>query len=211
MQMLTHPLTHTFRHATLALALAAALSPATAADFSFSGQIRFHNDKVFVDFSLAAPATNVRIWTDSWLAGINFDPAAALWQAGAGGVFNRLAEVDDDNTVNPATQGFYDTGFSLPNLAAGNYRVSVVAAFNATNGNLLSQGFAYDAQTPILLTDWTQPSADPNFGDQKGGVWRLNLSGVTQAAVVPEPQTWLLMALGFGLIGLTASRARRHG
>jgi hypothetical protein len=202
--------THRLRQATFALSLAAALSPAMAADFSFSGQIQFHNDKVFVDFSLAAPATNVRIWTDSWFRGVNFDPTAALWRASPGGVFNKLSEVDDDDTVNPSTQGFYDTGFSLSSLAAGNYRVSLVAAFNAANGSLLSQGFAYDNQAPILLRDWTQPSADPNFGDQKGGFWRLNLSGVSQAAVVPEVQTWLLMAIGLGgLGGLAARRARK--
>jgi hypothetical protein len=189
--------------ATLTLALSATV-PAAAADFSLSGEISFHNDVVQVDFSLAAPATNVRIWTDSWLNGLNFDPAAALWRA-SGGDFTRLAEVDDDDTIGPG-QGFYDTGFLLPTLAAGNYRVTVVAAFNAANGNLLSQGFSYGSQTPILLTQWNQPSYDPNANDQKGGFWRLNLSGVTQATVVPEPAAWQL--LGLGLAALLAGRAR---
>jgi hypothetical protein len=189
--------------AALALALGAAV-PAVAADFSLSGEIRFHNDVVHVDFSLAAPATNVRIWTDSWLGGLNFDPAAALWRA-SGSDYTRLAEVDDDDTIAPG-QGFYDTGFLLPTLAAGSYRVTVVAAFNAANGNLLSQGFSYGSQTPILLTQWNQPSYDPNANDQKGGFWRLNLSGVTQATVVPEPAAWQL--LGLGLAALLAGRAR---
>lgn len=196
----THSLTRSA--AALVLALGAAV-PAAAADFSFSGEIRFHNDVVQIDFSLAAPATDVRIWTDSWLGGLNFDPAAALWQA-SGGDFTRLAEVDDDDTIAPG-QGFYDTGFRLPTLAAGNYRVTVVAAFNAANGNLLSQGFSYGSQTPILLTQWNQPSYDPNANNQKGGFWRLNLSGVTQASVVPEPAAWQL--LGLGLVALLARRA----
>ncbi len=184
--------------------LCASLSTAQAADFSFSGNITFHNDVVQIDFSLAQAATNVRLWTDSWQGGLNFDPAAGLWAA-AGSDFRLLAEVDDNDQV-AAGQGFYDTGFVLPTLAAGNYRVTVVAAFNAANGNLLSQGFNYGAEAPILLTQGNQPSYNPTTNDQKGGFWRLNLSGVTQAAVVPEPSAWLLLALGLGLLATRLQR-----
>lgn len=190
-------------------ALALAL-PAQAEDFTFSGQIRFHNDIVQIDFSLAQAATDVRLWTDSWQGGLNFDPAAALWQA-AGADFSLLSEVDDDDSIAPG-QGFYDTGFTLPTLAAGSYRVTLVAAFNAANGMLLSQGFSYGSQAPILLTDWNQPSYDPNANDQKGGFWRLNLSGVSQASVVPEPAAWQLLGIGLGLmVGAAALRRRRSG
>lgn len=189
--------------AALALAL-----PAAAEDFSFSGEIRFHNDVVQIDFSLADAATNLRIWTDSWLGGLNFDPAAALWQS-AGGDFVRLAEVDDDDGIAPG-QGFYDAGFLLPSLAAGSYRVTLVAAFNAANGTLLSQGFSYDSEVPILLSEWNQPSYDPNANDQKGGFWRLNLSGVSQASVVPEPAAWQLLGLGLGLMAAAPALAKRR-
>ncbi len=192
--------------AAAAASLLLAALPAAAADFSFSGQIRFHNDVVQIDFSLAAPATNVRIWTDSWLGGLNFDPAAALWRA-SGSDFGLLAEVDDDDTVAPG-QGFYDTGFVLPTLAAGQYRISLVAAFNGANGSLLSQGFRYDSQSPILLTEWNQPSYDPNANNQKGGFWRLNLTGVTQASVVPEPASGVMTLLGLGLLAAIATRRR---
>ncbi len=191
-----------FSHGAAAFALAlgtlGAAAPAAAADFSFSGQIRFHNDVVQVDFSLAQAATNVRLWTDSWLSGLNFDPAMALWSA-AGNDFSLISEVDDADGIGPG-QGFYDTGLVLPTLAAGNYRVTLVAAFNAANGTLLSQGFSYGSQTPILLTAWNQPSYDPNANDQKGGFWRLNLSGVSQASVVPEPAAWQLLGLGLALV-----------
>lgn len=186
----------------------AALAPVHAADFSFSGEISFHNDVVQIDFSLTEAATEVRLWTDSWQGGLNFDPAAALWRA-QGGDFSLLAEVDDDDTVGPG-QGFYDSGFVLPGLAAGNYRVTLVAAFNAANGSLLSQGFSYDSQTPILLTEWNQPSYDPNANDQKGGFWRLNLSGVNQASVVPEPAAWQLLGLGLGAVAVFSALARRR-
>jgi hypothetical protein len=192
-------------------AAAAALSlsvspPAGAADFTLSGLISFHNDVVHIDFSLAQPATNVRLWTDSWQGGLNFDPVAALWQA-AGSDFNLLDEVDDDDGIAPG-QGFYDTGFNLPALAAGNYRVTVAAAFNGANGNLLSQGFNYGGEAPILLSAWNQPSFDPNANDQKGGFWRLNLSGVDQASVVPEPAAWLMLLLGLMVVAPALARSR---
>ncbi len=202
--------TSTFlRHAAVSALSAGVLSlalPAAAEDFSFSGQIRFHNDVVQIDFSLAQAASNVRLWTDSWQGGLNFDPAAALWRA-AGSDFGLLAEVDDDNGIAPG-QGFYDTGFVLPTLAAGSYRVTLVAAFNAANGTLLSQGFSYGNETPILLTEWNQPSYNPNTNDQKGGFWRLNLSGVSQASVVPEPAAWQMLGLGLVLLA-GAARLRR--
>ncbi len=186
-------------------AAAAALCLATAAqagDFTVTGTMTFHNDVVMVDFSLASAATGVKIWTDSWQSGLNFDPTGALWVR-SGADFNRLAEVDDDDTVAPG-QGFYDTGFSLPSLAAGQYRVTLAAAVNASNGALLSQGFAYDSQTPIPLALWNQPTYDPNANDQKGGIWRLRFSQVDSVSVVPEPASWLLLALG--VAGLTLRR-----
>lgn len=183
-----------------AAALVMSVTGALAADFTVSGQITFHNDVVMVDFSLASAATGVKIWTDSWQSGLNFDPTGALWLR-SGANFNRLAEVDDDDTVAPG-QGFYDTGFSLPSLAAGQYRVTLAAAVNASNGALLSQGFSYDSQTPIPLAVWNQPTYDPNANDQKGGFWRLRFTGVDSVSVVPEPASWLLLALGVAGLSL---------
>jgi len=175
---------------------------ALAADFTVSGQFSFHNDIVLIDFSLASASTNVKLFTDSWQGGLNFDPMATLWlNTGTG--FSRLTEVDDDDTVG-AGQGFFDTGFMPANLPAGQYRLSLMASINASNGPLLSQGFAYDSQAPILLTQWTQPSYDPNANDQKGGFWRLQLNSVDTVSVVPEPASWLLFAAG--LAGFAARR-----
>jgi hypothetical protein len=183
-----------------AAALLMSVTAAQAGDFTVTGTMTFHNDVVMVDFSLASAATGVKIWTDSWLSGLNFDPTAALWVRG-GADFSRLAEVDDDDTVAPG-QGFYDTGFSLPSLAAGQYRVTLAAAVNASNGSLLSQGFAYDSETPIPLALWNQPTYDPNANDQKGGFWQLRFSQVDSVSVVPEPASWLLLGLGVAALSL---------
>jgi len=190
-----------------AAALLMSVTAAQAGDFTVTGTMTFHNDVVLVDFSLASAATNVKIWTDSWQSGLNFDPTGALWLR-SGADFSRLAEVDDDDTVAPG-QGFYDTGFSLPSLAAGQYRVTLVAAVNASNGSLLSQGFAYDSETPIPLALWNQPTYDPNANDQKGGFWQLRFSQVDSVSVVPEPASWLL--LGLGAVGLSLRRRLAAG
>ncbi len=175
-----------------------------AAVITLSNTMNFHNQVVQVDFKMASAGTNIRIWTDSWLAGINFDPAAALWLK-SGDDYSRLAEVDDDDTI-AAGQGFYDTGFLLPTLAAGDYRLTLVAALNASNGTLLSQGFAYDGEVPIPLALWNQPSYDPNANDQKGGFWRLNLDGVGSVNLVSSPSTAWLLALTLPLLWLSRKR-----
>lgn len=182
-----------------ALTLCLAAAPAAAADFTISGSIGFHNDVVEIDFSLAAPAA-VRLWSDSWQAGVNFDPVGTLWAARVDGSdFDLVAESDDGEVPQPG-MGAYDFGLALANLPAGSYRLTVTTAFNFALSTALSGGFAYGGETPIPLADWTQPSADINFGDQKGGFWRVQLSGVDQAVLVPEPGSWALMALGLGAL-----------
>ncbi len=177
---------------------------AQAAVTTVSGQITFHNDVVQIDLNVPAAASDVKIWSDSWLSGLNFDPTAAFWRK-SGNDYSLVAEVDDDDTI-AAGQGFYDTGFSFPLLAAGAYRLTLGAAVNAAVGTLLSQGFLYDGQAPIALTDWNQPTYDPNANDQKGGFWRVNVSGGDVVNSVPEPTSWMLVALGLSGLMLRFSR-----
>lgn len=187
-----------------ATALLLAAATAQADNFTLSGDLAFHNSVVQIDFSLAAPASEVRIWTDSWLSGLNFDPATALWGS-SGADYQLIAVVDDDDTV-AAGQGYYDSGYVLQDLAAGQYRLTLVASSNGPSGSLLSQGFLYDGQTPIAIGQWNQPGYDPNANDQKGTFWRLHFTGVDAVAAVPEPAAgWLLAA---GLAGLLAWRRR---
>jgi hypothetical protein len=191
-----------------ATTLALAGAGAQAAAVTLTGAIVFHNDIVRIDFTLAA-AGDVKIWTDSWQSGLNFDPTAALW-AQAGADYTLVQAVDDDDTVSPG-QGFYDMGFIVPALSAGSYRMTLAAAINNPMGTLLSQGFAYDGETPIVLALWNQPTYDPNLNDQKGGAWRVNFTGVDQAALaVPEPRSLLLVALALGLVPLVSRWQRQR-
>lgn len=187
----------------IAIALLAATT-AQAADLSLSGQAVNHNDKIVIDFQVAAGST-VSLWTDSWQSGLNFDPQ--LFLASGGVIVN--ADDDSGSLIN-ASAGYYDAGLQFTAVAAGSYRLVLNAASNnADIGAPLAQGFTYDGDTAIKLADWNQPSYDPNANDQKGGFWRLNLSGVEQAAVVPEPGSIGLMLAGLLSIALVVRQRQR--
>lgn len=186
----------------IAIALLAATT-AQAADFSLSGQAAHHNDKIVIDFSVNAGST-VSLWTDSWQSGLNFDPQLFLASGGT------ILQADDDggSFVN-AGAGYYDAGLQFTAAAAGSYRLVLNAASNNALGTTLGGGFSYDGDAPIALADWNQPSYDLNANDQKGGFWRLHLSGVEQAAVVPEPDRYAMLAAGLLSIALVVRRRQR--
>lgn len=188
------------------LALLGGSLHAAAADYSFSGHLEFNTSIVKIEFQLADDASNVRLWTDSFESGKNFDPSLALWQrSGTGYVW--LAEVDDDNTLVPTRQTDFDAGIDMTSLAKGQYLVTLTASPNYAAGTLLSDGFAFDGETPLPIASWNQPGYDINANDQKGSSWRLNLGNVDTAALVPEPSTYVLLA--FGLVALWLVRRSR--
>jgi hypothetical protein len=191
-------------------------SVASAAAFTFSGNITNHNDIVRIDFSLAqgaTDATNVRVWTDSFLAptptdlGINFDPIISLWDTTTG---NFIDNYDDDPTIESG-QTYYningiqaaaDSGFSLSTLAAGDYFVTVAAYDNFAAGSNISDGFTYDGQIPVPIGEWVVPDVPPtNLG---GSFWRVNLDGVdtaSTASAVPLPGAiWLFGSVFVSLV-----------
>lgn len=186
----------------LAAALLSAAGYANAGLFHFTGEIENHNDVIYTYFSVANDATNVRVWTDSYQGGINFDPITALWKADG----TRIDQNDDNATINPGTQTIFDSGFSLPFLAAGDYIFTVATYNNWANGNLLSNGFAFDNQAPIALSDWDQPANHLNMGSS----WSLWLDGVDQASnPTAVPESTPLALLGLGLLGFGLRRIRK--
>ena len=189
-----------------AVGIVCAALGAHAADFFGLRQPGLQHRRRAVHVRLDTVAVDVGIWTRSWLAGANFDPTATVW-AKVGGSYSLLAAVDDDDTIG-AGQGAFDAGLHFASLAAGDYLVTTAAAPNYANGPLLQAGFAFDGSTPIALAAWMQPSANPNFPDQKGGLWNVNFTNVSSVAAVPEPSTWALLGAGLALCSVAARRRR---
>lgn len=182
--------------------LMAASTLSQAALINFTGEIEYHNDVIYTYFTLDQDANDVRVWTDSFQNGTNFDPITALWTADG----DLIDENDDNDSINPATQTFYDSGFNLSFLEAGSYLFTVATFDNFALGTTLAEGFRFDSEAPIALADWDQPANDINMGPQ----WSVWLDGVDSAsnpdspASVPEPGSLVLIATG--LLGLALRR-----
>ena len=189
----------------LACALLAGSVAATAraADVVVSGNLVYNTDVVQIDFTLAVPS-DVTLWTDSWLDGLNFDPSLTLFDAGL------MLLVNGDDTGDPAAllpgQGGYDSQIRLPALAAGQYHLTLTASGNDPVGPTLGAGFSLAGTTPILISEWNQPSYDLNANDQKGTFWRVRLDNVTSVSAVPEPSEIALLLAGLAAIGGYARR-----
>ena len=173
-----------------------------------SGQIVYDTDVVLIDFTLRAPGS-VDFWTDSWKAGLNFDPTLSMFDSGG------LLLATGDDTPDPARcctpAKAATTAISSRRLGAGSYVLALSASGNDPLGLTLADGFSLQGTTPIRLDQWTQPSSDINYNDQKGGAWELRLGGVDSAAVtsVPEPGETLMMLAGMALLALGLRRQRQ--
>jgi hypothetical protein len=197
------------RPVALAVSTLFAVGSVNAADFGFSGNIANHNDVIQINFSLASAATNVAVWTDSFMSAVNFDPITSVWSQ-SGSDYSLVGQNDDNASIRPG-QTYFDSGLTFASLAAGNYLFTIGTYANFANGSLLSQGFSYDGQTPISLSTWCQPASHCGMGT----FYNVHLSGVdsaenntpgTPVSAVPEPETYAMLLAGLGFIGFMARR-----
>lgn len=169
----------------LALAMTAIITANATAGMvttEYSGSIVYQTDKVAFDIVLTEALTDVKIWTDSYLDGVNFDPIISLWSKTSTGA-TLLGE--DDDTYYPEyftgqTDG--DAGLMFPYLAAGKYMIYVAVYDNFAVSENWLDGFMLDGDTPVKISDWT--------GVATNGYCHVNFSG----NAVPIPGAAVLLA-----------------
>lgn len=189
------------------------LGVAHSASFTFNGNLTNHNDVIKIGFSVANDATNVKVWTDSFMAtgptqsgpGTNFDPITALWNATTGAL---LGQNDDNANIAPG-QTYFDSGFSLATLAAGDYFFTMTTYPNFAAGTNIADGFNLDGTAPILISNWDQPA---NQGNLRGTFWQIHLEGVDSATPPPPSSVPLPAAVwmfGSALLSLGGFARRK--
>lgn len=180
-----------------------AIASAQALNVAASGNLTLNISVADVPFTLVSGSSDIRIWTDSYDSGINFDPVVTLWQR-SGADYTLVGSNDDDDIIG-AGQTSFDAGLSYSTLAAGQYLVSVTASPYFASSSLRSQGFAFDpafgpTDPATLISEWNQHSYDINTNNQKGTFWSLNVTAV------PEPDAHALLALGLGAVAWAVRR-----
>lgn len=202
------PSCHFISRTVAVIALAGAALGAHAANLSTNGHLVFNTDTVKIAFTVDA-ASPITLWTDSWQAGLNFDPELAVFDA-----TSQLVTIGDDTPDVSALlpgQGGYDSQIRIGAgglaLASGNYWLVLSASGNDPVGPTLADGYSLFGTAPVAIADWNQPSYDINTNNQKGSYWQVHLDGVGAAVpAVPEPSEWALMLSGFGAIALARWR-----
>lgn len=170
---------------------------AQANTYTFTGNLVNYNDVVRINFSLAQAAANIRVWTDSFMNGDNFDPIVGLWDGTTGA---KITENDNNSSVN-SSQTNLDAGFKLANLGVGSYIFTVSSYPNFSSGSNLADGFNFDNSKLTPITD-------------SNSIYTLNIDGIelvanaTPPSSVPLPKAlWLFGTAVFGFAGFSSRRS----
>lgn len=190
-----------------ALALALTASPAAADDFSFTGSFSTPDTVQFFDFTVGA-ISSVTLRTWSYAGGVNaagqtidrggFDPILALFDLTTGLKINENDDGGCGLVAADAVSGqCWDTSL-ISDLAAGTYRVSVQVYPNFAPSSL--SGTFAGAST---FSDVSGVANNP-----RTNAWAFDILNVNSAIQngVPEPESWALMVVGFGLVGASLRR-----
>ncbi|GHF22817.1 hypothetical protein GCM10017044_16490 [Kordiimonas sediminis] len=154
-------------------------------------------------FSFTATASNTFIF-DEASTGIDFNGltfSSGYWDLVNGSDF------DNGDTLN------YAFGTSAGGSDLGSAQYTNTFGFNITNVSGLIFGKDFSLALPDIDTFYVTltPQTSTNFEVNRLTIYGTGLTSIRGAeftSAVPEPATWLMMILGFGLIGV-ASRRRK--
>lgn len=176
---------------------------------SYTGVFSQDDEQAAIVFNVAM-AGNVTLQTWSFGGGINaagdtiaaggFAPVVSLFDAAEELI--GIARTGVAGNPDPVTGFRWDVAWAGV-LNAGNYRAVLTQDGNSPFGPFLSDGFQQDGQG-----NYTDPAilgAAGSFilvdGSQRTGHWALDV-----ATPVPEPETWGMLLVGLGILGLAALR-----
>ena len=178
---------------------------ASAASFVFDGSFRKDNSKASFSFFLR-DASTVTLRSLGYAGGTSSSGTTV-----ARGGFDSYLSLYD---ASGALIGENDDGFNAPLDAVTNQGADAFVSRLLSAGHYTVFLTQYENVGPLTLPGAFRFDTEPNFAngfvdfysDTRTGSFALDISGVTNAAVVPEPASWAMLVSGFGLVGAAMRR-----
>jgi PEP-CTERM motif len=150
-----------------------------------------------------------------------FDPtgagAGAVRLYTAKGTVLASAKVTNKDPQDGLPIKFFSAALKTPLvLAAGTYFIAEdLSTTTMANGNVTglktsSAAIKWDSEV-AAMGQGMNPTTDATMGMFSPGIFGPNFEVGAVGAAVPEPATWAMMLLGFGLLGLGGARLSRRG
>lgn len=185
------------------LLLVSQISSASAAmDYDFFGTLPNHNSVLRFQFDVATSGDRT-FFSSSWDDG-GFDPMLGLWTLAGNLIYFQDDGGNSGSTLSNGisyTHGRWDSYYTV-NLVPGSYLLTLSTYDNFNNGNLLSQGFTMDGQSPIPITTWDQPANGFRTDAYAFHILNVDRAVIDPNVPTPEPSTVILMGLGFAALAV---------